>query len=170
MKPPPADPDRFWAIIDETVDEDEDIQMAALEKALGKMTKAQLVAFHADYRRAHQAAYRHDLRGAFYIINGGCSDDGFHYACDWLISRGRPVYEAALADPESLATHLGADEDAGFEEFGYVVYKVFENKFEDDFPQIDMPHPGDPEGEPWEEEDLPERFPKLTAWDAARNG
>ena len=170
MRPPSADPDKFWAIIDETVDEDEDIQMAALEKALGKMTKAQLEAFYADYRRAHQAAYRWDLWGAFYIINGGCSDDGFHYACDWLISRGRPVYEAALADPESLVVHLGDDADAGFEEFGYVVYEVYESKYEEDFPQIDMPYPKEPDGEPWEEDDLPARFPKLAAWNEARDG
>ena len=37
------------------------------------------------------------------MINGGSSDDGFHYFRAWLISRGQAVYEAAVANPDSLA-------------------------------------------------------------------
>jgi hypothetical protein len=36
------------------------------------------------------------------LINGGMSDDGFTDFRYWLISRGRDVYERALADPDSL--------------------------------------------------------------------
>ncbi|GAA1585730.1 hypothetical protein GCM10009678_80400 [Actinomadura kijaniata] len=48
-------------------------------------------------------SYRGDLWGAAYLINGGASDDGFDYFRGWLVSQGRAVYEAALADPDSLA-------------------------------------------------------------------
>ncbi len=35
-----------------------------------------------------------------YIINGGCSDDGFDYFLGWLIAKGRKYFEAALVNPE----------------------------------------------------------------------
>ena len=48
-------------------------------------------------------SYRGDLWAAAYLINGGCSDDGFEYFRGWLITQGREVFERAVADPDSLA-------------------------------------------------------------------
>jgi hypothetical protein len=48
-------------------------------------------------------SYRVDLWGAAYLINGGCSDDGFEYFRGWLIAQGRDVFERAVADPDTLA-------------------------------------------------------------------
>ena len=48
-------------------------------------------------------SYRIELWGAAYLLNGGCSDDCFEYFRGWLITQGRAVYEAVLADPDSLA-------------------------------------------------------------------
>lgn len=165
---PPADPDRFWALIAESRRDDIDDQTQALSQVLFALDQGTLVAFEADYLRLHRDAYRWDLWGAFYVINGGCSDDGFHYACDWLIAQGRAAYEAALADPESLIKHLKTDEDAWAEPFGYVAREVFEHKFDKDMPDLGFPPTGDPKGESWDEDDLEGRFPKLTAWDKAR--
>jgi hypothetical protein len=50
-------------------------------------------------------SYRWDLWGAAYLINGGCSDDGFDYFRGWLLSQGRAIWQATLADPDSLADH-----------------------------------------------------------------
>jgi hypothetical protein len=50
-------------------------------------------------------SYRRDLWGAAYLINGGCSDDGFDYFRGWLLGQGRAIWKAAVADPESLADH-----------------------------------------------------------------
>ena len=36
------------------------------------------------------------------MINGGCGDDGFMDFRDYLVSRGRKVFDRTLADPESL--------------------------------------------------------------------
>lgn len=59
---------------------------------------------------AHQAlwglmadSYRSPLWAAAYVINGGCSDDGFEYFRGWLIPQGRQVYERTVADPDTLA-------------------------------------------------------------------
>jgi hypothetical protein len=48
-------------------------------------------------------SYRHPLWAAAYLVNGGCSDDGFDYFRGWLIMQGREVYERVVADPDALA-------------------------------------------------------------------
>ncbi|MET9469563.1 DUF4240 domain-containing protein [Streptomyces sp. NPDC006544] len=50
-------------------------------------------------------SYRAPLWAAAYLINGGCSDDGFDYFRGWLLTQGEAVFTAALADPDSLADH-----------------------------------------------------------------
>jgi Protein of unknown function (DUF4240) len=53
-----------------------------------------------------------DLWGAAYTINGGASDDGFYYFRCWLIGMGKDIYEAAVADPDSLADVVDPKIDA----------------------------------------------------------
>lgn len=48
-------------------------------------------------------SYRSPLWGAAYVINGGCSDDGFDYFRGWLITQGRETFERIIADPDALA-------------------------------------------------------------------
>lgn len=100
--------------------------------------------------------------GAAYVINGGCSDDGFIDFRSWLIAQGKAVYDAALADPESLAGHI-TEGFAAFEEIAYVPIEVFEAKHDEDWPGANGGFPNTPEGARWEEDDLDRLFPKLTA-------
>lgn len=161
---PPADPDRFWEIIDRTLDaKDDAAQCEALKRALDGVPEEGLIAFDADYRRTLARAYGWDLWAAAYIINGGCSDDGFDYFRDWLISRGRRVYEAALADPETL---IGAVEpyEAEFEVFRYVVQDVFEARFDRPLPWFELQPGAPPEDEPFDEATVDQRHPRLASW------
>lgn len=48
-------------------------------------------------------SYTNPLWAAAYVVNGGCSDDGFDYFRGWLILQGREVFERAMADPDALA-------------------------------------------------------------------
>jgi hypothetical protein len=48
-------------------------------------------------------SYRRPLGAAAYMINGGCSDDGFDDFRGWLIMQGRAVFERIVADPDALA-------------------------------------------------------------------
>lgn len=48
-------------------------------------------------------SYQNPLWAAAYVVNGGCSDDGFDYFRGWLIAQGRTVFERVLADPDTLA-------------------------------------------------------------------
>jgi hypothetical protein len=105
------------------------------------------------------------------VVHGGCSDDGFEYFRRWLVSRGRYVYEAALANPDSLAqleARPGPDGVWEFEEIYYVAKEVFEEKGgEGDVRDYSEPEAGfggpGPAGEPFEVDDqhLGRRYPNL---------
>ncbi|MEP4197705.1 MAG: DUF4240 domain-containing protein [Aliishimia sp.] len=165
---PASDMDAFWAIIDATCDTPD--QIAALDKSLRGLPEDAHLQFSADYDRVVNTAFRWDLWAATYFINGGCGDDGFVYFCDWLISQGRGVFEAALADPDSLADVLHGsipeEVQTEFEEFRYVSNDVFEEKFGKSVPRFDFPYPADPIGTPFEDDDelLAQQFPKIATW------
>jgi hypothetical protein len=48
-------------------------------------------------------SYRQPVWAAAYVINGGCSDDGFEYFRGWLITQGREVFDRVVADPDALS-------------------------------------------------------------------
>lgn len=78
------------------------------------------------------------------------------------------MFDAALADPESLAD-VADETDAGFirsESFGYVARQVYESKASQDMPNNDVAHPSDPSGKDWDfddEELCEQNLPKLWA-------
>jgi hypothetical protein len=97
----------FWDLIDASrrgAADNPDLQMEQLRSLLAKLPAQEVLAFGALLYRLHAESYRGDLWGAAFLINGGCSDDGFDYFRAWLIAQGRSVYEAALANPDSLAS------------------------------------------------------------------
>src|SRR5262249_54204564 len=109
---------------------------------------------------------RWDLWAAAYILQGGCSDDGFiDFRC-WLISMGREVYDGAHADVESLASVAADDPQyTSFEDFGRVAREVYEDRAGADMPAGTSPEPAEPAGERWEEDgdELRRRWPRLWA-------
>jgi hypothetical protein len=48
------------------------------------------VSFERHFTQRLADAYRWDLWGLAYQLNGGCSDDGFVYFRCWLLGQGRP--------------------------------------------------------------------------------
>jgi hypothetical protein len=62
-----------------------------------------MVGFCNHFDSADVGAYTRSLWGAAYVMHGGCSDDSFSDFRATLISHGRTIYDAALADTESLA-------------------------------------------------------------------
>jgi hypothetical protein len=162
------DDKQFWRIIEaggSKALKDEDRQLAAVNKELGKLLPDELVAFQRLFTEKLAEAYIWDLWGAAYLINGGCSDDGFHYFCGWLISRGRAVYEAALANPDSLA---GLTEhsrnDYEFESLGYAPLEIYKQLTGKEMAPKRYPWPKQPKGRRWDFEDdeqAKKRLPKL---------
>jgi hypothetical protein len=126
--------DQFWQIIERAAarsDHDPDAHMEALRVVLRELSPEEIISFEVAFRRYLNEAYTWDLWGAAYVVHGGCSDDGFEYFRRRLVARGRDVYEAALADPDSLAqleVRPGSDDVWEFEGIYYVANHVFEQK------------------------------------------
>lgn len=154
---PPMDDDHFWQIVEITRDTDPDAQNAKLDDQLANLSPTEILAFDRRFRLHHDAANRHDLWAAAYILNGGCSDDGFTDFRSWLIAQGRGVYSAALSDPETLADHV-TEPDVTNEEFAYAAMQAFEAKTGTTMP---LTPPGPTTGTPWDEATVEDLFPRL---------
>lgn len=165
----PMDRERFWQIIERTTpsEANTDAQVAALRKELDSLNPAEIAAFDATFDQIMRESYSWDLWGAAYVVHGGASDDGFEYFRNWLISKGRPLYEAVLKNPDSLADKLAADSSGPleFEGFAYVAREAWAARTGRDgseMPGGAQPY-GEPTGQPFEEDaaHLARRYPKL---------
>lgn len=155
----------FWSIVDASrrdAGADTEARVDALEQQLVRLGLAEIQEFQNRYDETIHKANRWDLWGAAYLMNDGCSDDGFRYFCHWLISEGRETFERALTDPESLAA-LPRQEYFELESFAYVALKVFEDKGGGELERDFSIETAMPAGEEWSEEELPTLYPKLAA-------
>jgi hypothetical protein len=105
------DDKRFWDVIGFACKHEfgPDFQRAwrsALVAALMTLPPDEIARFDRWFDDRTDALYSHDHWAAAYVINGGASDDGFYYFQCWLVGMGKQVYDAALADPDSLAEVL----------------------------------------------------------------
>jgi len=158
----------FWNLIDQSRREangDSTVQIENLKTQLAGLDAAEIVEFDRHLGECHDRAYTWDLWGAAFVISGGCSDDGFIDFRAWLISRGKRVFEAALAEPDSLASAVKAnDGKCQLEAFLYLATDVWEQLTSlpgEEFPEHQIERKEEPDGEPWEEDDLAERLPNL---------
>lgn len=101
----------FWEHIEKARRADPFAHADRLEARLAKLRPADILAFQHLWNRYTSRAYSWALWGAAYLINGGCSDDGFTDFRSWLILRGKKVYEAALKNPDSLADAVDPEAD-----------------------------------------------------------
>jgi hypothetical protein len=102
--------DQFWAFLEShvVVDDHREVDVTNLQRALEQLSPDNIRAFDDAFTRMFHRSYNWALWGAAYLINGGCSDDGFDYFRGWLIAQGRTTFEAALTDPDTLADHAEA--------------------------------------------------------------
>jgi hypothetical protein len=158
------DEPRFWSLIDAAKAQAGDHERArppALRAALAALSPSAIQSFQRTYDQALLRANRWDLWGAAYLMMGGCSDDGFRYFRDWLISEGRAAYERALADPDSLAD-VPVQDDYELESFGQAALDAFA-EHTDAALERDARVDGPPEGDEWDEDALAGMFPRLAA-------
>jgi hypothetical protein len=158
------DVERFWQLMEQAD------TPRALHGLLAALPEAELVAFERLHGEAVDRAYDWGVWGAAYVIHGGCGDDTFMDFRAYLMSRGRAIYEAALADPDSLADVEIEDDDGdhgSWEEWSSPTMMVVHARtgaYEFAGPLGPAARtPQDPRGEDWDEEDLPKRFPRLCA-------
>jgi hypothetical protein len=99
---------QFWALIEAAraaTGGDCEQQATQLVVALRERSVSDVLDCHHLHSWLMAKSYRMELWGAAYLINGGCSNDGFDYFRGWLLGQGRATWQAALADPDSLASH-----------------------------------------------------------------
>lgn len=162
----------FWQTIEESKrlsEGDVDAQLEIIRKRLEGLSADEIIAFDRIFTEHYFNSYRWNLWAAAYIINGGCSDDGFDYFRAGLILQGKKIFNDALENPESLADVLNIEDGdlsfesdwaSGVEEMIYLPSEIYEAKTGKEMPHHDI-GPLNVQGEPWEEEDVDKLFPKL---------
>lgn len=126
------DEEQFWAIVQTAVDEagnDEDEYLEVVKRELSKLSLKEMIGFRLRTDKLLYDSYTSEMWCAGYLMNGGCSDDGFEYFRLWVISRGRKVYEVAMANPDNLIDYIDDDAEMDFFEFElfwYVALEAFE--------------------------------------------
>lgn len=164
--------EKFWSIMAASAPAPDhfEAQIERLHRQVEALSTEEVAAFQAAFDRKMADAYSWDLWGAAYLIHGGASDDGFDYFRCWLISRGQATYEAALADPDTLARLIpdGSDEPLELEGLAYVAFGIWQQRTglgPKDFPNAAATGSHEPKGEAFEEDDdaLSKRYPQLWA-------
>lgn len=125
------DENRFWEIVAKSLEnsDDEDEQREFLVREISKLSPEEIVGFRLRTDKFLYETYSPEMWCAGYILNGGCSDDGFEYFRNWLISRGKEIYLAAKENPDSLINEVSEDKDEyEFESFWYVALDAFKKK------------------------------------------
>jgi hypothetical protein len=161
----------FWKIMSETSiasGKNAAIQQGLLEQRLNELAPDEIIEYDAIFQELVNDAYDWKLWAAAYIINGGCSDDGFMDFRGWLVGQGEAVYTKALADPDSLSELEQLDGDYNWEGYGYLAFMAYEQKTGKQMPlRQNTTYNSEPKGEAWEEEELSTLLPKLSkkhAW------
>lgn len=162
------DATKFWRIVGAGSKlDDPDEQLEAIEEKLSAIKPEELITFDELLDDCVIKAYTQDVWGAAYLMNGGCSDDGFLYFRLWLVARGKKVFDAALANADSLASQADPDrDDLGLEELMYLAPQLYEQALGTEMPRTKREWPELPTGEAWDYDDDAEvkrRLPKLAA-------
>jgi hypothetical protein len=102
------DTQRFWKLIGDAraqADDPADCDAIAANAVtlLAAFPRKEIVAAERILSGLMADSYRTTLWAAAYVINGGCSDDGFDYFRGRLIVQGGEVFDHAVVDPDGLA-------------------------------------------------------------------
>ncbi len=156
------DINEFWNLIDESQKDSIDCeqQSETLAELLKNLEASEIVSFEEHFNKKLVESFSWELWGVAYLINGGCSDDGFLYFRGWLISQGKDYFDAALENPENGANNASPDEFNECESILYVARQVFEEKTGNEISSYYV-EPNQPSGKKWQEENLEEIYPKI---------
>lgn len=156
----------FWAIVEaarSAAGDEMQQRPDTLQAHLETLEVEEIRGFQAIYDALIGKSNRWDLWGAANLMNGGrCTDDGFRYFCDWLISEGRKRFERALADADSLV-EVPAREYFDLELFAYAATLAYEVKGAGELECDPSGEFAAPAGTKWKRADLPAMFPRLAA-------
>jgi uncharacterized protein DUF4240 len=118
------------------------------------------------------ASGQEDLWAAAYMINGGCSDEGFDHFRGWLIANGREVLARAVREPDSLAelssVQAAADSGAVFEAEAVlsIAQEAYQQATGEELPAADASASRPDAADLWDfddEDEMRRRLPRLSA-------
>jgi Protein of unknown function (DUF4240) len=167
--------DEFWAVIalataDRPGSPDEVAKRAAAE--LATRDPEEIVAWDRHLGKVMVASGTEDLWAAAYLINGGCSDEGFDGFRGWLIAHGREAVAGAVKEPDSLAempaVRRAAESGAVFEaeEVLSIAAQAYELATGGAMPPSDGPRTRPDAADLWDfddEDEMRRRLPRLSA-------
>lgn len=119
----------FWKIVEQAKTQagnEIELRPESLEQILLQFDPVDILRFNSDYRKRLKDSYRQDLWDAATVIHGGfCSDDSFDYFCDFIISEGRDLYQAAHVNPDNLPNIVRV-KYASLELYRYAMGKAYQ--------------------------------------------
>ena len=127
------DKNSFWKIIEyskELSPKNKELQIDILIDILKEIETEKLVVFRKIREYYYKKSYTSNLWAIAYMLNNGCSDDGFDYYINWLISEGKQKYYDLQENPEKIVEKYNSrDEINGYsEDFGLIETIAFEKK------------------------------------------
>lgn len=127
----------------------------------------EIIAADLAYRELSLKAHTLGMWGAAALINSGCAEDAFDNFRGWLIAQGREVFEAAVANPDSLADVVVAqDQGETFsEDMLTSAWSAYLRKTGEELPlgEIIIPDELGPRPDFDDEDYLFEHYPRLSA-------
>lgn len=156
--------DVFWKLIRKSYNKaggDYKRQQQELTALLAAQLPVDCITFQNRFNDYVDQAYRRDLWGVAHIMQDGCSDDCFFDFRGWLISLGKERYHAVLENPEAITEVDYATDEVDWEGISWSAHAAYSQLTGKIMPSAPG-NGGDPKGEQWKEEELPERFP--AAW------
>ena len=120
--------ERFWQVIEEIKDKNQEKAHENLIKKLSQLEDADIALWGQIFNLYQKLSYKDRLWAAAYVIQGGCSDDGFDYFRAWLTAQGKKIFLNALSDPDSLAELEIEPDTAEFEDMLGVAVYAFSKK------------------------------------------
>jgi hypothetical protein len=166
--------DDFWAVIGRaTADRPATPAEVAKRAAADLATRdpEEIVAWARHLDRVMAASGTQDLWAAAYLINGGCSDEGFDNFRGWLIAHGRETVARSVGSPDALAempaVRAAAQSGAVFEagEVLGVAEEAYRQATGSELPAGETPVTRPDAADLWDfddEEEMQRRLPKLS--------
>ena len=167
--------DDFWAVITRATADRPVSPAEVAERAkadLATQDPEEIVAWARHLDKVMVASGTQDLWAAAYLINGGCSDEGFDSFRGWLIAHGRETVARSVKSPDSLAempaVRAAAESGAVFEaeEVLAVASEAYEQATGSELPAGERPVTRPDAADLWDfdnEEEMQRRLPQLSA-------
>ena len=166
--------DDFWAVIDRATADRPGSPGEVAKRAVAELAARdpeEIVAWGRHLDKVMAASGKEDLWAAAYLINGGCSEDGFDAFRGWLIANGRAVLARAVREPDSLAdlpaVRAAAMNGAVFEaeEVLGIAGEAYQQVTGSSRPDSDVPVTKPEPAQLWDfddEEEMARRLPRLS--------